>query len=120
MSGVVRTTVGDVASQGDVVLVDGSLPSELEELKDLLAEGQERGYLTHEEIAARLEDVDVSEEQVRDFHTQLTDQGIDVVSAELVADQGPGAQDADAPVADSDRPQAPTLDLSVEPSLDSL
>jgi RNA polymerase primary sigma factor len=114
-----RSTVGDVASRDDALLVEGSLPSELEELKDLLAEGQERGYLTLEEVVARLEELELSEEQVRELHSHLADQGIDLVPAELVADGTGGEQAVGAPV-DPDQPQQPALDLTVEPSLDSL
>ena len=41
---------------------------EIEELRALVAEGRERGYLTFEEIAACLEEVEVTKEQVRDLH----------------------------------------------------
>jgi len=106
-----RTIVEDVSSRGEELLSDGQHSDELDQLKELLAEGQERGFLTQEEIAARLEEVDVSEDQVRDLHSQLADNGVDVVLA--------GEVDSARP--DPERPaQGPTLDLSVEPSLDSL
>jgi RNA polymerase primary sigma factor len=118
MAVVGRSTVGDVASR-DALLVEGSLPSELDELKELLADGQERGFLTHEEVAARLEELDLSEEQVRELYAHIVEQGIDLVAAEVGADSSsdPGTeQTAGAP----DQPQPPALDLTVEPSLDSL
>jgi hypothetical protein len=37
-------------------------------LRDLITEGQERGYLTHDELAVRLEDFELSDEQLRDVH----------------------------------------------------
>jgi RNA polymerase primary sigma factor len=116
MSAVGRTTVGEVASRDDGLLTEGAFTGELEELKDLLAEGQERGFLTQEEIAARVEEADVSDEQVRDFHAHLADQGVDVIPAELV----PDAKLDDGPAVTDQPAQAPALDLSVEPSLDSL
>jgi RNA polymerase primary sigma factor len=119
MSGITRSTVGNVAPREEGSLADGSFPPELDELKDLLAEGLERGYLTQEELAARLEEADLSEEQVRDLHTQLADQGIEVIPAELIAEAGTDAPPTEAP-AGSDQPQTPVLDLTVEPSLDSL
>jgi RNA polymerase primary sigma factor len=72
--------------------------------------------MTQEEIAARLEDGAYSDEQVRDLHTQLADNGVDVIAAE------PGLDGKlDGPEPGSGEPvQAPALDLSVEPSLDSL
>jgi RNA polymerase primary sigma factor len=116
MSAVGRTTVGEVASREEGVLAEGAFIGDLDELKELLAEGHERGFLTHEEIAARIEEADFSEDQVRDFYSHLADQGVDVIAAELVRD---GKLD-DGP-ADPERPaQPPALDLTVEPSLDSL
>jgi RNA polymerase primary sigma factor len=119
MSAIGRSTVGDVASRDDVLLVDGALSSELDELKDLLAEGQERGFLTQEELAARLEEIDLSDEHVRELHAHLADQGIDLIAAELVADSATDGVAA-APAGEPDQPQTPALDLTVEPSLDSL
>jgi RNA polymerase primary sigma factor len=119
MSGIARSTVGNVAPREEGSLADGSFPTEFDELKDLLTEGLERGYLTQEELAARLEEADLSEEQVRDLHTQLADQGIEVIPAELIAEAGTDAPSADAS-AGSEQPRTPVLDLSVEPSLDSL
>jgi RNA polymerase primary sigma factor len=111
MSSLVRSTVGDVASR-EALLADVSLPPDLDEFKDLLLDGQERGFLTHEEIAARLEDADLSEEQVRELHAQFVDHGVDVIPAEL--SEG-AASPEEAPPA-----QAAQIDLTVEPSLDSL
>ena len=39
-----------------------------DELRSLIAQGRERGYLTFEQIAATLEEVEVTKEQVRDLH----------------------------------------------------
>jgi RNA polymerase primary sigma factor len=117
MAAIGRSTVGDVASRDDALLVDVAVPSELDELKDLLAEGQERGFLTQEEVAARLEEVDLSEEHVRELYAHLADQGIDLIAAEQVVD--PAAETA-APAEEPDQPRTPAIDLTVEPSLDSL
>jgi RNA polymerase primary sigma factor len=119
MSGVGRATVEETASRDEGLLADGSLVGELDELKDLLAEGQERGFLTHEEIAARLDEADVSDEQVRDLHSQLADHGVDVIAAELAVD-GDGSHKLDPERTDSPAPAQAALDLTVEPSLDSL
>ncbi len=54
---------------------------EVEELRTLIAEGRERGYLTFEEIAATLEDVEVTKEQIDDFKAHLLEAGVDIVSA---------------------------------------
>jgi len=91
---------------------------ESEELRGLVADGRERGYLTFEEIAACLEEVEVTKEQVRDLHTHLIEGGIEIGSADgrpaSMPDQA--AQDVVAPVA----PKKPEIDLTVAPSLDSL
>jgi RNA polymerase primary sigma factor len=116
---VARSTVGNAASREDALLADSSLPAELDELKDLLVEGLERGFLTQEEVATRLEEVDLSEDQVRDLHSQFADHGIDVIPAEQVGDTVAEGRPA-AETADSGEPRTPTLDLTVEPSLDSL
>ena len=60
-----------------------------EELRALVVEGRERGYLTFEEIAACLEEVEVTKEQVRDLHLHLLDAGIEIVSNEARAEEGP-------------------------------
>jgi RNA polymerase primary sigma factor len=121
MSGVTRARVGDVASVDDVLLVDVPIPGELEDLRDLIAEGQERGYLTHEEIAARLEDAESPDELARDLHAHLTDQGVEVVPAELGSlTLVPDSKLDDAPAPDQPAERKPELDLSVERWLDSL
>ncbi len=81
-----------------------------EELRGLIATGRERGFLTFEEISATLEEVDVTKEQVRDLHAYLVEHGVDVVSA----DTTPPAKEAKAEEKNAG------LDLTVEPSLDSL
>jgi RNA polymerase primary sigma factor len=54
----------------------------MDDLRQLVAEGQERGFLTFEQIAATLEEVEVTKEQVQDLHSHLEEQGIDVVGAD--------------------------------------
>src|SRR5436190_10088932 len=114
-----RTIVEDVSSRDEGLLADGERPGEPDELKELLAEGQARGFLTREEIAARLEDSDVTEDQVRDLHSQLSDHGIDVIAGELDAEPEGEKLEPESPEGEHPSP-SPTLDLSVEPSLDSL
>jgi RNA polymerase primary sigma factor len=91
---------------------------EHEELRALVAEGRDRGFLTFEEIAACLEEVEVTKEQVRDLHLYLVDSGIEIVSAD-----GRTTALADAPSGEAQSPavpKKPEIDLTVEPSLDSL
>ena len=56
--------------------------AEVEELRVLVAEGQERGFLTFEQIAACLEEVEVTKEQVQELHGYLVEQGVDVVAGD--------------------------------------
>ncbi len=88
-----------------------------EELRALVVEGRERGYLTFEEIAACLEEVEVTKEQVRDLHLHLLDAGIEIVSNEARAD---GTPPEPTPAEVQHAPKKPEIDLTVEPSLDSL
>jgi RNA polymerase primary sigma factor len=122
MSAIGRSTVGEVASADDVLLGDAPLPTELEEFRDLVQEGQERGFVTQEEIATRLEDSETGDDHAHSLHAHLTEQGIEVIPAELasltlVPEPQPNGVAAEP---EQPRTQKPELDLSVEPSLDSL
>ncbi|MET0973305.1 MAG: RNA polymerase sigma factor RpoD [Thermoleophilaceae bacterium] len=92
---------------------------EVDELRTLVNDGRERGYLTFDEIAACLEEVEVTKEQVRDLHAHLNDQGIEVVASDH---RSPGAPDAPATeaIAQPASHKKTEIDLTVEPSLDSL
>jgi RNA polymerase primary sigma factor len=87
-----------------------------DELRGLIALGRDQGYLTFEKIAATLEEVEVSKEQVSQLHGQLVEHGVEVIAEDGVsayleakgAENGNGAR------------RRPELDLTVEPSLDSL
>jgi RNA polymerase primary sigma factor len=99
---------------GEVDGADAPLPDS-EELRSLIAQGQERGYLTFEEISGTLEEVEVTKEQVRDLHAFLVDQGVDVV-----AEDGVTAHKEAKGQAQPGQSKKQELDLTVEPSLDSL
>jgi RNA polymerase primary sigma factor len=110
-----------VTGKTEVLLADEAPIWELDELRVLVADGQERGVLTFEQIAGALEEVDVTKEQVRDLHHHLEEQGIDVVGA----DGKPATSEAHrvetaAESRKADTPKKPEIDLTVEPSLDSL
>jgi RNA polymerase primary sigma factor len=96
--------------------------TEIEELRPLIAEGQERGYLTFEQIASALEEIEVTKEQVAELHSYLEEQGIDVVGADgrpATSEGGRFERSSDRDKA-PDAPRKPEIDLTVEPSLDSL
>jgi RNA polymerase primary sigma factor len=89
---------------------------DFEELRRLVAEGVEKGFLTGDEIAAALEEVELTREQVEDFYAHLVDRAIELVEGER-HEYSPPERPA---VAEDETGAAPRLDLSVEPSLDSL
>jgi RNA polymerase primary sigma factor len=98
-----------------VLTVDISLP-DVEELHKLVAEGREKGFLSYDEIATACEDVVLTKEQVEDFYTYLIEHGVDVVEGE----RHKAPPHEPPPPEDEKAVAAPKLDLTVEPSLDSL
>jgi RNA polymerase primary sigma factor len=116
-----------LTTKTQVLLADEGSIAELDELRPLIAEGQEQGFLRFDQIAGCLDEVEVTKEQVAELHAYLEEQGIDVVGADgrpLVAAPAP-APAAEQPAAEAggtDRPASrkSALDLTVEPSLDSL
>ena len=54
---------------------------DIEELRPLITEGQERGFLTVERIAGALDDVEITKEQVAELHQYLDEQGVDILGA---------------------------------------
>jgi RNA polymerase primary sigma factor len=93
---------------------------ESEELRGLIAQGAERGYLTFEEIASTLEEVEVTKEQISELHGHLVEQGVDVIAANGVTayKEAKGAESNGDGSNGQGKKQE--LDLTVEPSLDSL
>jgi RNA polymerase primary sigma factor len=85
--------------------------ADIEELRGLVAVGRERGYLTFEQIASTLEEVEITKEQVSQLHAHLVEHGVDVIAEDGVSaykEQRGGEAKKEE------------LDLTVEPSLDSL
>jgi RNA polymerase primary sigma factor len=112
----------------DELLADEAPITEIDEFRALFDEGNERGFVYLDQITSRLEEVEVTKEQVGELHAQLTEHGIDVVGADgkPVAPGGEPAPkrvqangDGGAP-GQGDAPRKPEIDLTVEPSLDSL
>ena len=94
---------------------------DIEELRPLIAEGQERGFLTVERIAGALEDVEITKEQVAELHQYLDEQGIDILGADAGRGRALRPRAAHRGRARRSRRRAePEIDLTVEPSLDSL
>jgi RNA polymerase primary sigma factor len=86
-----------------------------DELRSLIGEGRERGYLTFEQIASTLEEVEVTKEQVARLHGHLIEHGVDVI-----AEDGLTAYNEAKEAPQPGQAKKPELDLTVEPSLDSL
>ncbi|WP_022928152.1 RNA polymerase sigma factor RpoD [Patulibacter americanus] len=115
-------------STNEALLADETPITEIDEMRTLIADGQERGFLTVAQIAAALEEAEVTKEQLRGFHAHLEELGVDVVHGEADAtdktareaerlEQAGSRKDREAGAAPKERPQ---IDLTVEPSLDSL
>src|SRR5437660_2754321 len=128
MSQIASSRGGCVSSKQEALLADEAPIAEVEEFRTLIGEGQERGFLTFEEIAGCLEEIEVTKEQVGELHTYLEEHGIDVVGSDgrpATSENGKveaAAQAARAPTPENgpDAPKKPEIDLTIEPSLDSL
>ena len=109
-----------MAKQGGMALLEGTADVavlEVDEVRALVADGRERGYLSFGEISTALEEVELTKEQLAEFRAHLHEHGVEIVSGEerpagLIEIAGDGAQPAVA--------RKPQIDLTVEPSLDSL
>jgi RNA polymerase primary sigma factor len=118
--------------------------AELEELHGVIAESQERGYLPADALATALDDAELSGQQMQDLLSYLEEHGIELLAPgesgpELQAGARASDEDAGGPArlltaehsltgartstAELTLPGAekrPDLELTVEPSLDSL
>src|SRR5581483_5863086 len=97
-----------------VLTVAISLP-DVEELQKLVQDGVEKGFLRYDEIIKGLEEIELTKEQIEDFYTYLIDH-----SLELVEGEEHKIPPHEQPALAEDEKAAPKLDLTVEPSLDSL
>ena len=84
-----------------------SEPAEFgEEVRSLLEEGREQGYLTTDHIAEVLQDVDLTTDQVEDIYSLLSDLSVDIVQGEVdLLDKGKESVEEEV---------APKLDLSIK------
>ena len=98
-----------------MLTVDVSLP-EVEELQKLVEAGQEKGFLSYDEIVTAIEEVELSKEQIQDLTGYLVDHGVELVEGE----NHKGLPHERSLVEEEPAKNAPKLDLTVEPSLDSL
>ncbi len=114
--------MGDSATTS--ILGDEAPVAELDELRPLLAEGHERGVLSFTRIASCIEEADLTKEQVQELHSYLDEHGIDIVEDDGRPARSEGesveARAAQASEPQPDRRKKVEVDLTVEPSLDSL
>ena len=78
----------------------------IDEVRLLVEEGRELGYLAGDHIADVLQDVELTPEQIDGIYNLFTDLGIDILEAE-------GAGEAGAAGAKPAEDAVPRLDLSV-------
>ena len=100
--------------------------TDVEELRGLAVEGRERGYLTFEEIAACLEEVEVTKEQIGDFRAHLVEAGVDIVSSDgrphnnNGLNDSPAGPEGPAPAKKADAPTtagpSPTAVVDIDPA----
>ncbi|MDA1098296.1 MAG: RNA polymerase sigma factor RpoD [Proteobacteria bacterium] len=81
---------------GDRPLIDSQAEANL---KKLIAQGKERGYITYDELNEALPQEQVSSEQIEDFMTLLSEMGVNLIEAddaeEQVANGATGDDDPD-------------------------
>ncbi len=112
-----------MSNKSTALLADEAPIFEMDDLRQLIAEGQDKGVLTIGQITTALEEVEVSKEQVSELHAYLVDQGIEVVTADgklATSENGKMEAAAEARASQQPAPKKPQIDLTVEPSLDSL
>ncbi len=127
------------------VATDTAVAVETDELQGIIAEGQERGFISADALAAAIEEAELSPRQSQELLAQLEEHGVEVqdpgsAAGELQADLSPaaasdaaagaleGAEEAPDEGAEQirglqvrlDELKRPDLDLSNEPSVDSL
>jgi RNA polymerase primary sigma factor len=87
-------------------------PAELniDEVRDLAAEGKEAGYLTSDRIADALQDVELTTDQIENIYNLFIDMGVDIVEGEEPS------SDQEGPTAADEEPEEviPKLDLSLK------
>jgi RNA polymerase primary sigma factor len=82
-----------------------------DEVRSLIEEGHEQGYLNGADITATLRDVDLTAEQIEEIYSAFADLGIDIIEPESPAsDAEPGSE----PGSEGEGETVSKLDLSVK------
>jgi RNA polymerase primary sigma factor len=63
-----------------LIATDSTAVVEMEELQGVIAEGQERGFLTYETVVSALEEAELTQDQTQDLLSYLEEHGIDVLA----------------------------------------
>jgi RNA polymerase primary sigma factor len=94
--------------------------ADADELAGLIADGHERGYVTLESVTSALEELEITKEQVQELYAYFEEHAIEVLVGENVA-AGEGEADPGLEQVSAEAAVRPIeVDLTVEPSLDSL
>ncbi len=78
---------------GDQPLIDSQAEANL---KKLIGQGKERGYITYDQLNDALPQEQVSSEQIEDFMTLLSEMGVNLIEADEADDQVAKADAADS------------------------
>jgi RNA polymerase primary sigma factor len=63
-----------------LIATDTTAVVEMDELQGVIAEGQERGFLTHETVMSTLEEAELTQDQTQNLLSYLEEHGIDVLA----------------------------------------
>jgi RNA polymerase primary sigma factor len=112
-----------LSTKTEALLAEDVAITEIDELRPLITEGHERGALTIAQVTSTLEEIEVTKEQVAELHAYLDEHGIEVLGEDgRPAISEAGKFERTKPAADepAEAARKPQVDLTVEPSLDSL
>jgi RNA polymerase primary sigma factor len=112
-----------LSTKTEALLAEDVAITEIDELRPLITEGHERGVLTIAQVTSTLEEIEVTKEQVAELHAYLDEHGIEVLGEDgRPAISEAGKFERTKPAADepAEAARKPQVDLTVEPSLDSL
>ncbi len=128
----------------EMLITDDAAIADADELQAVMAEAQERGFVSIEAVTAALEESEATREQARELSAYFDEHGIDVIGADgnVAESTDADATDDQADDEDGDSSESPEegegreqsralrtkldalrkaeMDLTVEPSLDSL
>ncbi len=94
---------------GDRPLIDSQAEANL---KKLIAQGKERGYITYDELNEALPQEQVSSEQIEDFMTLLSEMGVNLIEADDVDDQSAKAEGDDETAEAEEEESAESTELT--------